>query len=90
VALANLDQLGIRRVLLEEHHVDERDQQVGSAVLRSEKFCEINKNYWKQPILSFSTLKIANKNNRVQQVYLVLTSNQNSKLQKLQTLCWCP
>ena len=43
VSLANLDQLGIRRVLLKEHHVDERDQQVGSAVLRSEKLSEIKK-----------------------------------------------
>jgi hypothetical protein len=43
VSLANLDQLGIRRVLLEEHHVDERDQQVGSAVFRSEKLSEIKK-----------------------------------------------
>jgi hypothetical protein len=62
VSLANLDQLGIRRVLLEQHHVDERDQQVGSAVLRSEKLSEINKIYLVQPILSFSTLELANKN----------------------------
>jgi hypothetical protein len=34
IALADIVQLLVPRVLLEEHHVDERDQQVGRAMFR--------------------------------------------------------